>query len=233
MKKLFTISLFLLVCFNGFSQTKNFIDQPYLETTARVDTLVSPDRIYLNILINESDTKGKISVEELENKMADQLKSLGIDIEKQLKLSDLASNFKKYFLKQKDVLKSKQFSLQVYDGLTAGKVIVSLEKIGISNITFEKTEYSKINELRIALKTKAILKAKQQGEALLKPLNQKLGKAILISDFNTRIYNNLQGRVAGIQVQYDSGKTNQKEPLDVQFEKIKVQCEINVKFIIE
>lgn len=233
MKKIILSSIFSLVLFCGFSQTKNFIDQPYLETTVKVDTLVSPDKIYLNILITESDTKGKTSVEELENKMANQLKSIGIDIDKQLKLGDLASNFKKYFLKQKDVLKSKNFTLEVYDAFIAGKVILTLEKIGISNINIEKTEYSKIDELRTSLKSNAILKAKKQGEALLKPLDQNLGKAIFISDFNVGIHNNLQGRAAGLQMAYESGKSNKMEPLDIQFEKIKVQIQINVKFKIE
>ncbi len=233
MKKLLLTTVFALVLFSGFSQTKNFIDQPYLETSAKVDTLVSPDRIYMNIIISESDTKGKISVEELENKMADHLKSIGIDIDEQLKLGDLASNFKKYFLKQKDVLKTKNFSLLVYDALMAGKVIMGLEKLGVSNINIDRTEYSKIENLRIDLKSKAILKGKQQGLALLEPLNQKLGKVIFISDFNTRFYGKVRGRTAGIQVAFDEKKTNNSEPLDIQFDKIKVECEINMKFIIE
>ncbi|MEX0272764.1 MAG: SIMPL domain-containing protein, partial [Flavobacteriaceae bacterium] len=64
--------VFLLVCSvmaTGMrGQTKNFIDQPYLETSARVDTLVTPDIIYLHILIREQDEKGRVSVEEMENK---------------------------------------------------------------------------------------------------------------------------------------------------------------------
>ena len=94
----FLITLFLIISsLTSYGQSKNFIDQPYLETTARVDTLVIPDRIYLSILITEADTKGKTSVEKLENKMADKLKTLGIDIEKQLTLTDLGSNFKSTF----------------------------------------------------------------------------------------------------------------------------------------
>ena len=99
MKRLITLTLFLItISLQGFSQQKNFIDQPYVETNATVDTLINPDRIFLNILITEKDTKGKTSVEELENKMAEKLKTLGIDLDKQLYLSDLSSNFKKYFL---------------------------------------------------------------------------------------------------------------------------------------
>ncbi|TFG76885.1 MAG: SIMPL domain-containing protein, partial [Flavobacteriales bacterium] len=103
-----------------------------METNALVDTLVVPDRIYLSILITEADTKGKTSVEELENKMAAQLKALGIDTKKQLTLADVASNFKNYFLKKTDVLKSKAYTLLVYDAQTAGKVIVGLEAINIA-----------------------------------------------------------------------------------------------------
>lgn len=99
---LFLISSAVL---NG--QTKNFIDQPYLETTAVVDTLVNPDIIYLDILIREKDERNKVSVEELEERMAQKLEALGIDLQKQLSLQDLSSNFKKYFLKQKDIMKSK------------------------------------------------------------------------------------------------------------------------------
>ena len=114
MKNLFTIISLCIVSFI-FSQTKNFIDQPYLETSAKADTLVTPDRIYLDILISEKDTKDKKSIEELEILMEERLKSIGIDIKKQLTLNDLASNFKKYFLKNTDILKTKSYSLIVYD----------------------------------------------------------------------------------------------------------------------
>ena len=57
------------------AQSKSFLDVPYLETSARVDTLVTPDRIYLNITIQEKDSRGRRSVEEQENKMAQKLKN--------------------------------------------------------------------------------------------------------------------------------------------------------------
>ena len=103
------------------AQTKNFMDIPYLETSARVDTLVTPDKIYLSITITEKDSKGRKSVEEQENKMAQAFRGLGIDLDKQLFIKDLSSNFKKYFLRQKDVLKSKRFSLLVYSGKAGGR----------------------------------------------------------------------------------------------------------------
>ncbi len=53
-KSILTLALFTQSLI-GWTQTKNFIDQPFIETTAQVDTLVTPDRIYLNILILEKD----------------------------------------------------------------------------------------------------------------------------------------------------------------------------------
>lgn len=229
--------LLTLLCLSGtaFAQTKNFIDQPYLETIATADTAVTPDRIYLSITLTEKDTKGRISVEELENKMAEKLESLGVDLKKQLMLADAASNFKKYFLKQQDVMKSKNFTLLVYDAQSAGKVIAGLEEIEISNVTLDKTEYSKMESLILELKTKAVAKAEQQGKALLAPLHQKLGSALLVTDQQTNAMAFLDGRMAGIvSVGYSSSKDRlDRKPIAVDFEKIKVVSTVEVKFRIE
>jgi len=226
-----TIGITLLLTFvtlQSFSQTKNFIDQPYLETTAVIDTLVVPDRIYLSITITEADTKGKVSVEELENRMNKKLIALGIDTKKQLFLTDAASNFKRYFLKSKDVLKDKSYSLMVYDAVTAGKVLVGLESIEISNVQLTKTEYSKMDQLQLQLKEKVVAKAKVQAESLLKPLNQKLGKAIYIADTNYNVY---RTEMADFKVR--NMVAQESAPIDIDFEKIRVESRINITFAIE
>jgi len=233
MKRFFAVLLAFTAISTVFAQTKNFIDQPYIETSAKIDTSVTPDRIFLSITITEKDTKDKVSVEKQENRMAKVLKSLGIDLEKQLKLSDLSSNFKKYFLRSKDVLKSKEYLLVVYDALTAGKVIAGLEKIDISNIEIEKTEYSKLEQLMLELKSQAVVKAKKQAEAMMKALGQKLGPAIYISDGNTYSVNYSKRKDARIRLSYASAPESDEQPLAVDFEKIKVICVVSVKFKIE
>ncbi|MEK6153054.1 SIMPL domain-containing protein [Flavobacteriaceae bacterium 3-367] len=228
--KIALLLLFFAVSLAGHSQTKNFIDQPYLETTARVDTLVVPDRIHMSVLITEADTKGRTSVEKLENRMATELKALGIDTDKQLSLSDLGSNFKKYFLRKTDIQKSKEYLLVVYDGLTAGRAIQALESIGIANVNLVKTEYSKIEELKIALRKQAVGKAKTQAEAMLEPLNQNLGRALFISDLNTNIVRFQQRAAYGLEY---AKAADSSQPLAVEFEKIKVESTVNVKFAME
>ena len=214
-----------------FGQTKNFMDQPYLETNASADTLVVPDRIYLAITIRESDTKDRKSVEELENKMVEALRAIGIDTDEQLMLSDLDSNFKNYFLKKTGVLKSKSFTLLVFDGLTAGKAIQSLENNNIANVNFQKAEVSNIDELQLTLRKKAVENAVKQAKSMLDPLGQSLGKALYISDLNTGIVYGWQNRMATMEVAM--ARSDQYQPADLDFEKVKINSTVNVKFSID
>ena len=232
MNKLF-FTLIIFSCQLVKAQTKNFIDQPYLETTATVDTIVKPDIIYLDILLREKDNKNRISVEELEQKMAKTLESIGIELKKQLTLSDLASNFKKYFLKQKDVLKSKAYTLKVFDAQTAGKVLMKLESIGISNVSIDKTEYSKMEELKLELRFKAVVKAKKQANFLIKPLNQKISTVLFISDSKYNRNSSSYSVSDELVIRGYSKKQTELEPVDIEFKPIKIMTEVSVKFKIE
>ena len=97
---------------------------------------------------------------------------------------DYSSNFKKYFLKGQNILKTKKYSLLVRDAYTLGNVIISLEEAGISNTEVEKVEYSKSKELLLELKSEAVKRSRITADKLVKPLNQKVGKALYISDTN-------------------------------------------------
>lgn len=220
----------LLLSTGVFAQSKSFLDVPYLETSSQVDTLVTPDKIYLSILIQEKDTKGRVSVEEQENKMAQRLKALGIDLDKQLTILDFSSNFKKYFLREKEVLKSKQYSLLVHTGKQAGDVMVALEQLEIANASVERTEYSKMDELELTLKTRAVKKAKEKALAMTQPLGQKLGPAIHIVD-NSQPYYPRYDQVVRMEMKQMAADSS-AQPLDIDFEKIKVESMVHVKFAL-
>ncbi len=229
---LLTFSLIFLSTFN-FAQ-KNFIDQPFVETTAKSDTLVVPDKIYISINLNEADSKNKKSVEEQERLLESTLKKLNINTEKDLSLLDFSSNFKQYFLKGQNVIKAKMYSLIVNNAVTAGKVLAELENVGISNVNIEKTEYSKSEELILDLKAKAVEKSKKTAEKMAKALNQKIGKALFISDSNT-IANALQGQAPGVVIRgYASIYGNKAEnPILTEFQKVKFEVQVNTKSQLE
>lgn len=234
MKQLTILALLLFTIFTANSQTKNFIDQPYIEVSGSADTLITPNEIYIRIILSEKDTRDRVSIEELEQKMVTALKGLGLDTEKDLTTSDMTSNFKFYLLKSKDVIKTKIYTLKVTDAVTASKVFMKLEEIGISNTSIEKVDYSDLDQLKNEMRTKAIIDAKKRAIALTQPLNQSVGVAINIIDTDNNLSQQLQGRVAGIQIRGISSFNDKYEDLPkIEFEKIKVTASVNAKFILK
>lgn len=230
MKKIKLTAFFIFLFFAGQAQTKTFIDQPYIEVAGNADTMVTPDEIFIKIEISEADTKNKTSVEELERKMYDALKAMGIDVEKNLTTSDMASNFKNYFLRGKQVLKSKEYMLKVSDAVTASKVFMKLEDLGISNTSIDHVDYSRMEEMKNLMRSRAMENAKARALALTKPLHQEVGPAIFISDNEVYIVRPME-RQAGI-VLYEKQNSAQDLP-KIDFEKIKVSSNINAKFILK
>jgi hypothetical protein len=165
-RKLLTTTLLILTVFVGQSQTtKNFIDQPYIEVNGSADTSITPDEIYIKIVISESDTKNKVSLEDQEAKMVDALKALGIETEKNLTTSDASSNFKYYFLRGTNVLKTKEYILKVSDAVMLTKILSQLESLDISNTSIDHVDYSKLDDLKISCAQKQ-LKTQRQGQWL-------------------------------------------------------------------
>jgi uncharacterized protein YggE len=234
MKKLMLLLVVMITLGNStFAQTKNFIDQAYFETSVQVDSLVIPDRIYLSIHLKEEDSRGKISVEEQENKMARVLRELGINLANQLRLADLSSDQERYILRKKDVYKEKLFYLLVYDANTAGQVIQKLEAVKISNIALQKTAYSKLKELQLHLRVKAVEEAKVKAASMLAPLDQKPGKILYLADSSPQpyaAYNDLLAIQTGAA---NYSRQEVYEPIAIEFSKLRVSATVQVKFAID
>ena len=235
MKKLKPTIFFILTFLAGQAQTKNFIDQPYIEVAGSADSLLTPNEIYIRINISEKDTKDRTSVEELEQKMFDALKALGLDVEKNLTTTDMASNFKFYFLRSKEVMKSKQYILKVSDAVTASKVFIQLEDLGVSNTSIDRVNHSDLENIRDLMRTRAVGNAKARANALTKPLNQSVGLAIHIADNEAyNVSNQLQRQLSEVVVTGYSTKYKPGQELPkIEFEKIKVTANINVKFMLK
>jgi uncharacterized protein YggE len=245
-KKIFIIKLFnmnriilistliLTIGFSASGQTKNFIDQPYIEVNGYADTLVTPNIIYIKIVISEKDSRDKISLEEQENRMITVFKNLGINTETDLTTSDMLSNYKFYLLKQKDILKTKEYILKVTTAESASIVFVQLEDIGISNTSIHKIDHSELEYLNNICRTKAIANSHKKAIALTQSISQTIGNAIHITDTELNFDNQLQGRAVGIQIRgYSSTNKAQYEPPKIEFEKIKVTSTVSVKYILK
>jgi uncharacterized protein YggE len=228
----------LITSFISQAQSKNFIDQPYLEVTGSADTLIEPDEIYINIIISEKDNRDRIPVEEQETRMLASFKEMGIDKENNLSVNYMGSNFKYILLKGKEVIKTRQYILKVKDARTAAQVFLLLEQLDISNTSIQKVNYSAINSLRNVMRNKAVANARERAIALASALQQNVGNAIHLVDIDN---NNLANQLYGSQLQdvvvtgYTvklKGLTQGSNP-GVEFEKIKVSALVGAKFLLK
>jgi uncharacterized protein YggE len=211
---------------------KNFIDQNYIEVTGQAEMEVVPNEIYLQILINEKDYKGKQEVQQLEKSMIDKLTEIGIDVSKQLVIKDMASNFQKYWLRGAETNSIKEYQLKVTDAKTAGRVIQELEALGISNISIEKVDHSEIEKLKTEVKVNAVKAAKEKAVALTNAVSQNIGRAIYIQEINNQIYRAQMSSVSNMVVR-DVAKMEANQQPDIEFEKIKLEYSILVRFAME
>jgi uncharacterized protein YggE len=228
MKKLF-LAVFLISITATFAQSgsKNFIDQNYIEVTGLVETEITPDEIYISIVINEKDKKGRVSVEKQENKMLEKLKQLGVDLKKDLKVLDFSSNYKFFFLKKTDILKSKKYQLIVHEGLQLAKVFQALESIDISNTSIYKVGHSQLEEHKRKAKIKALKQAKEKATDYANAVDQTVGRVLFIQEMNTQHMNYRNNPMLNeVAVSYGVVKKEMDQVNDIEFEKIKIYASV-------
>ena len=231
---LIVVSIFSL---NSFSQTgtKNFIDKNFIEVTGKAEMEIIPDEIYLKIIINEKDLKGKQNIEEIENLMTVKLSEIGIDISKNLAIKDMVSNFRNYWLKNSKINSIKEYQLIVDNAKTAGQVFQGLESLSISNISIERVEHSEIQKFKTEVKILAIKAAKEKAIILTNAIDQNIGKAIYIQELNSQVYRTMQRQVTGLSnivVREYSDKMKMEIEPEIEFEKITLEYSILVRFEI-
>lgn len=230
----YIISIVLsVIAINSFSQfgSKNFIDLPYIEVSGKAEKEISPDEIFLKILVNEKDSKGKETLEELEKGMIKKLSEIGLDVNQDLVIVDMASNFKNYWLKSADIYSMKEYQLKCGDAGTAGQVFRELESIGISNISIERIDHSELEKYRREVKVSAIKTAREKARDLALAIDQEIGKAIHILEQDHQLYratSNVQ--MSNIRIRGTSAIEETMVQPVIEFEKIKIEYTIRVSF---
>jgi uncharacterized protein YggE len=235
MKVLF-VGFLLTVSMVGFAQEKNFIDKNYIEVTGKAELEVSPNLIYLKIVLSDKNNKDKQTLPEIEKRMIDKLSEIGIDVNKDLSLIDFVSNLKAYLFKT-DVILTKQYQLLVHDTKTLQKVFIEFQKMGISNVSIVKLEHSNIEQYRKEVKISAVKAAKEKAEMLAIALNQRIGKALYVQEManlNPKASNSnimIRGISSNTKSSYSPTETDMD--FDIEFEKIKIESTFLLRFELE
>ena len=231
-----TFLTFLLFSFLSFSQSgqKNFIDQPYIEVTGQSETEIAPNEIYLRIVLDEKDKKGRVSIEKQENLMLSRLKVLSINLDDNLSVLDFDGFYRKKFLGENEVSKKKTYQLIVNDGKTLGEVFRSLDAIDISNISIQKVSHSDIESLRRENKIKALKEAKKKAGNYAIAIDQNIGNALYIQEIQN--YNNYRYETNSLDkvvaLGYSAQKNKGEEITDLNIKPIILKSTILTRFTL-
>lgn len=234
MKNMVIIAI-IMASVNSFAQVsgKNFIDQNYIEVTGKAEMEIVPDEIYLKIFVNEKDYKGKHTLEEIEGKMQAKLSALGINVEQDLAVRDMTSNFSSYWQKTKSIHTIREYQLLVHSAKSAGQVFQQLESLGISNISIDRTDHSEMDDFKMQVKLKAIAAAQQKATSLTETIGQNCGRAIYIREVENRVFkaaHELPGAASNILVKGYANAVHAASDLEIEFEKIRIDYSIQVRF---
>ena len=202
----------------------------YIQVNGRAEREIAPDEFYLQIVINERDSKGKVSVESQQRDMIAALKRLGVNVEKQLKVANLSSEF---FKKNTSVATAK-YQLQLGSSAEVGKVWQALDGLGISNVSILKVSHSQLERYKSEVRVEAMRNAKQNAATLAEASGQTIGKCFYVYDSNNDVmpvfYNNMA--VMRSAKAFDAAEAAaEEEPLD--FKTIKLQYSVQAKFVLE
>ncbi len=232
--KRIVIGVFALLAFITFTTTDTSAQElggtiPTVSVNGSSQLKVLPDEIYLTIKLDESDTKGKVTLEEQRRNMFAALKKAGVDAEKQLSVVDMNSSF----YRRRGALAVTQYELKVATAEQVGKVFEALEKAGIPNVNVTRTAYSKMEELRSEARKAAIINAQQRARELAEAVGQSIGACYEINDYTTTtqpvvMRSNKLMMASGAAL---DGATEEAEP-NVEFEQIVVSYNVSAKFLL-
>lgn len=179
MKKMLLLVAAVLVAWVAEAQQAEAYPS-YVQVQGVAEMELTPDEIYLSIVINERDSKGKITVEQQQREMIAALKRLGVDVEQQLKMVDLSSAF----FKRNTSVATAQYRLLLHDAATVARVWQALDGMGISQVGIEKMDHSEIEKCRVEVRQEAIRAAKRKAEELASAIEQEVGRCFYIFDMS-------------------------------------------------
>ena len=215
----------------GRSMPQNVIyeKQPnYVEVSGSSYKLVTPNKIEISISLKESDSKGKISLYSLEKTLVGVLKELGLDSEKDLKITDQSSNYKK----RSDVYQFKDYMLTVGNASMVADVFDRLSAVGISNAEVVNATRTDIEDIQNEVKLQAIKNAQSNARLLAEAVGQTIGKAIYIQDYSSPAL--FRGDVTVTALGTKAlGYANNAEGISLDFKDIRIEQRVTARFLLE
>jgi uncharacterized protein YggE len=164
---------------------------PQISVSGEGKVKVAPDQVVINLGVQNTG-KDAAEVKKINDETVDKvvkyIKKIGIPT------SDFqttnVSLYKSYDYEKKkhNFQASQSITITLKDIKKYDELMMGLVDTGINNINGVEFKSSKIEEHKVTARKQAILDAKKKAEDFVSVLNQKVGKAILITDNSQPIY---------------------------------------------
>jgi hypothetical protein len=223
---LFSVSSFAQVEPNPLHST------PYIEVTGEGELEIVPDEIFLQFTLKERyDGKTKINIEDLEKKLKQHLKVNKFDLTK-LSLADADADFVTIKRKNKDVLASKNYILEVSSTQELADVWEILDEINVANAHIQRVDHSQMDDFKKEVKIKAIKNAKEKASYLLEAVDQQVGSALFIQERENYSQPYAEKMMIRGVASFQEDETEMAEEQAISFKKIKLNYKVFARFAI-
>lgn len=203
-------------------------NRPMVSVNGSAQIKAAPDEIYISIKLDESDTKGKVTLEAQRLNMFAALKKAGVDAEKQLSVVDMNSSF----YRRRGSLAATQYELKVGSAAEVQRVFEKLDNAGIPNVNVTRTACSNMEELRTQARKAAMVNAQQRARELAEAVGQSIGACCEINDYTTTVQPVVyRSKMMLSNAAMTDTALEEAEP-NVEFEQIVINYSISAKFIL-
>jgi len=233
MKHIITSIIFICSLTAAFAQITTSY-QKKISVTGTAEMEIVPDEIYFKIVIKEYlKDKNKVPLDKLEKELNQAVIAAGISKEDFTveQVSGISWSRKKK--DDAELYNSKSFIIKVS---TPGKIDEVLNKVNaesIYSVEIRNYSHSKIQEYKKQLKIEAIKAAKVKATYLLEAIDEKIGVAIEISEYDNVSYAQPMNRTYNEISNVSYSSKDEDYASEIGFQKIKLQFQVNATFAIQ
>ena len=141
---------------------------------------VTPDKFTIAITISETDTKGRISLDEQEKAMIKCLRAEGFDTEEALRLKNNYSSYKR-----RGALATRHYEFVVHGAEELSNAFAVLEELNLHSVSLSSATCTNLDAIREELRREAIRDAKHNAVVLAGAIEQEIGPCTYIHDYNS------------------------------------------------
>ena len=225
MRRFILCTMALVVAF-GASAQETHRDEVIVNGYA--ERKVTPDKFTIAITISESDSKGRISLDEQEKTIIRCLRAEGFDTEEALRLKNNYSSHKR-----RGALATRHYEFVVHGAEELSMAFATLEELNLHSVSLSSATCTNLDAIREELRREAVRDAKRNAEVLAEAIEQEIGPCTYIHDYNSNgdVYFSVNRAMKSRAYAMDSaaeGFVEESEPIE--FAETTISHTIQAKF---